>query len=391
MIFRSLHISSSTLIKMLLIYVSFLSSISTAIGQTISLNGQASGWLLSNPETSPLSQIGFRYIPELSIGKKIDNILSTDIDVSLNIYDFGNFAKDQNPEYDKGMKPYRAWFRLASNTFEIRAGLQKINFGSAVLFRPLMWFDRIDPRDPLQLTDGVKGILARYYFLDNTNIWLWGLYDNNGTKGWETTPTKYSSFEDGGRFQIPFLNGETGFSFHHRSTDISDIDSLLRNSGDASVPENRFGFDGKWDIGIGVWLEAALIHTQTDLPVLKYQRQWTLGADYTFDIGNGLYALTEFFRSENPVELFSRANGISFSAFSTNYPVSVLDRLSGIVYLDLTHQTWYRFVNWQRTYDNWIIYIYGFWNPKTILLYQTQSGTSIFTGTGIQFMVVFNH
>jgi len=54
--------------------------------------------------------------------------------------------------------------------------LQKINFGSATLFRLLMWFDRIDPRDPLKLTDGVYGLLLRYYFHNNTNIWLWGLY-----------------------------------------------------------------------------------------------------------------------------------------------------------------------------------------------------------------------
>jgi len=55
------------------------------------------------------------------------------------------------------------WIRLSTKQFELRAGLQKINFGSATLLRPLMWFDKIDPRDPLQLTDGVYALLARYY------------------------------------------------------------------------------------------------------------------------------------------------------------------------------------------------------------------------------------
>ena len=205
MTFCLVPISPKIFLKILSLHICILYISPHGFGQTLFLHGQASGWLLSNPETSPLSQIGFRYIPELSIGEKIDTGFSADMDVSLNSYAFGSFVKNQNPEYEKNVKPYRAWLRLASNTFEIRAGLQKINFGSATLFRPLMWFDRIDPRDPLQLTDGVKGLLARYYFLNNTNIWLWGLYDNNEIKGFERTPTTNSSSEYGGRFQIPVL------------------------------------------------------------------------------------------------------------------------------------------------------------------------------------------
>ena len=365
--------------------------LAVAYGQTWSLHGQVSGWITSNPEISLVSQTGFRYLPEFSIGEKIDSNLSTDMEISLNGYAFGNFAMNENPELEKNIKPYRAWLRLASNSFEARAGLQKINFGSATLFRPLMWFDRIDPRDPLQLTDGVTGLLLRYYFLDNTNIWLWGLYGNTNAKGLEITPTINSSIEYGGRFQLPLLNGEAGFSYHHRNTNMSGIDALLRNDEDASVPENRIGIDGKWDIGIGVWFEAVIIHTQTDFPILKYQRQWTLGADYTFDMGNGLNALTEFFRSENPSKVFSQASGTSFSALEMNYPLGVIDRLSGILYFDWTNNKWYRFVTWQQTYDNWIFYLLGFWNPKTIQLYQTQTGSTSFAGTGIQIMAVFNH
>ena len=68
-------------------------------------------------------------------------------------------------------------------------GLQKINFGSAVLLRPLMWFDSLDPRDPLQLTDGVYAVLLRYYFPNNANLWAWALYGNDSPKGWESAAT----------------------------------------------------------------------------------------------------------------------------------------------------------------------------------------------------------
>lgn len=35
-----------------------------------------------------------------------------------------------------------------------------------------MRFDQVDPRDPLKLTDGVRGLLGRYCFLNNADIWL---------------------------------------------------------------------------------------------------------------------------------------------------------------------------------------------------------------------------
>jgi hypothetical protein len=363
----------------------------TASGQTLSLSGQASGWITFTPDNSLVSQTGLRYIPELTIEQKFRADLSAEMDLSLNNYATESFAKSQRTEYEGKIRPYRAWLRLASNVFEVRVGLQKINFGSATLFRSLMWFDKVDPRDPLQLTDGVYGLLTRYYFLNNANIWLWGLYGNDETKGWEIVPTKKKSIEYGGRVQTPLWTGEAGFSYHHREADISNLMGLPISAGESSVPENRFALDGKWDIGVGAWFEAVLINEQTEFPGMKYQRQWTLGVDYTFDIGNGLTVLTEYFRSEHPNDAFGPADGLGFSGWSLNYPLGPVDRISAILYRDWTDRDWYRLVTWQRTYDNWIIYLLGFWNPQNIQLYQTQGGSNTYAGTGIQLMVVFNH
>jgi hypothetical protein len=369
-----------------------------ALGQTLSFHGQASGWLTSNPEQSPISQIGLRYIPEIAVGGTIDSGLVVDMDLSLNGYTQARFANGERTDYETKAKPYRAWLRFFSDKFEIRAGLQKMNFGSATLFRPLRWFDRVDPRDPLQLTDGVYGLLARYYFLDNANIWLWGLYGNDETKGWEVVPTSAKSIEYGGRFQAPLWTGELGASYHHREADFSTLPGLPNASAGTRVPENRFALDGKWDIGIGAWFEAALVHDETDFPGLKYQRQWTVGADYTFDIGNGLTALTEYFSLDNPDKPFATATGLEFSALSLNYPLGLMDRVSCIVYRDWSNERWYRLVTWQRTYDSWILYLIGFWNPKDIQILQSQppgnlgqTANNPFAGTGIQLMIVFNH
>jgi hypothetical protein len=362
-----------------------------ALTQTEELHGQASGWIGANHEKSPGSQAGLRYIPDLMLEKKLSDSLDANLELSLNTFVTARYAKNESASYDGQVKPYRGWIRLSTDKFEARVGLQKINFGSAMLFRPLMWFDRIDPRDPLQLTDGVYAMLARYYFLNNANIWLWGLYDNNDTKGWELAPTEKKTLEYGGRTQLSLWTGEVAITYHHRRADLS---SLIFMTGDTSshiAPEDRLGLDGKWNIGIGAWFEAVLIRQENDLLRMRYQRQWTVGADYTFAVGNGLYVATEYFRSDNLSKPFASDDGTGFSALSLNYPVSIIDHVSAIIYRDWKNREWYRLITWQQTYDNWSFYILGFWNPENIQIYQNQAGANPFAGTGFQIMVVFNH
>jgi len=250
--------------------------------------------------------------------------------------------------------------------------LQKINFGSATFLRPLMWFDKIDPRDPLQLTDGVYALLARYYFQNNTNIWLWGLYGNDEIKGWEIFPSFNDKIEYGGRIQTPVLTGELAFTYHHRKADLSKINLEKPLSSNDFLNENRIGLDGKWDIGIGLWFELSLTHQDFDIYNLVYRRAINLGADYTFALGNGLNVMTEFFTYGMSEEVFSNSENIYFSSLSLNYPLGIIDNFSTIVYYDWTNKDWYRFVNWQQTYDKWSFYLMGFWNPDKFQIYNNQ-------------------
>jgi hypothetical protein len=363
----------------------------SALSQTEELHGQASGWISANHDTSPGSVGGLRYIPDLLLENKISDQLDANVELSLNTFATARYAKNEPASYDEEIKPYRGWFRLSTNKFEIRVGLQKINFGSAMIFRPLMWFDRVDPRDPLQLTDGVYAMLARYTFLNNANIWLWGLYGNDDTKGWELTPTEKKTSEYGGRVQSPLWTGEIGVTYHHRRADLSSLIPMPMDTSSFIAPEDRLGLDGKWDVGIGLWFESVLIRQESDFLQMRYQRQWTVGADYTFAVGNGLYAATEYFRSDNPREPFASSEGRGFSALSLNYPIGVVDQVSAMFYRDWNNHEWYRLMTWQRTYDNWSFYLIGFWDPKNIQLYSNQTGENPFAGTGLQIMVVFNH
>jgi len=362
-----------------------------ALSQTHEIQGQLSGWMTAKRNQSSEAQIGFRYIPGLSINKTIAGDYSVDTELSLNAYGFGTIHPSDDFENDAEIKPYRLWLRLSSSQFEVRGGLQKINFGSAALLRPLMWFDRIDPRDPLGLTDGVYGLLGRYYFLNNANVWLWGLYGNDDKKDWEGICSNKKRWEYGGRLQLPLFNGEMAASYHHRQIDPRTQGVRPFLSSTNNIPEDRLGLDGKWDIGVGLWFEGVLIRQGLDISRLRYQRFSNVGLDYTFDFGNGLNFTGEHFTFGISENAFASGEDTSISALSSNYPVGLLDNLTAMVYYDWDNRDWYRYVNWQRRYDTWSLYFIGFWNPDRLQIHQARQENSLFDGKGVQLMVVFNH
>jgi len=363
----------------------------TIVSQTINWQGQASGWLSGNCDKSVISQGGLRYIPELVIEQGLNNSFTVEGDVSLNIYGMGYVHNWQLTDTHFKLKPYRLWGRFATDRFETRLGLQKISFGPAMLIRPLMWFDLVDPRDPLQLTEGVYALISRYYLQNNTNIWGWLLYGNEDAKGWEIAATKEKSVEYGGRIQTPVFTGEMGLTYHHRLADFSTTGQQYPDLTEQSVNENRLGFDGKWDIGIGFWFEGALIHQNSDQLAFKYRRFLTIGADYTFGLGNGLNTICEHFNAEFTESISGIGEGSDLSGVLLSYPIGLLDMLSTILFYDWRNREFYRTLTWQRSYDDWQINCIGFWNPDTMNLYQNLERETSFAGKGFYIMVVYNH
>jgi len=357
----------------------------------ISVKGQFSSILQYNPTNDLPFYNGNRYIPQINIEYNFPENQLIDFEASVNTYLNGGFRLVDTANYSGKIKPYRLWFRYSTAQFEIRTGLQKINFGSATLLRPLMWFDQMDPRDPLQLTDGVYGLLARYYFLNNANIWLWFLYGNENIKGWEYIPGNKGRPEFGGRVQYPISMGEIAISYHNREVEFNQLDTInplhfLDNSG-----ENKLGLDGKWDIGIGLWFESVLKYQDIPLDFMPWQQQMNIGLDYTFALGNGLNLINEFLYASVSKHAFEINDGIYFSAITLNYPIGLFDNVASIIYYNWENNDWYRFINWQRTYDRISLYLMLFWNPEDFNIYQNLGQTNLFAGKGIQFMFVFNH
>ncbi|MCK4338340.1 MAG: hypothetical protein KAX11_10360 [Candidatus Aminicenantes bacterium] len=364
---------------------------SAAFPLTFGLKGLITGWMTVNTDSITEPFFGLRYIPEFSIQKSLSEGRSLDFELSLNAFGTAYIHSLTNTKTDGKIDLYRMWGRYSSSRFEVRLGLQKINFGSASLLRPLMWFDRIDPRDPLHLTDGVYGMLMRYYFLNNANVWIWGLYGNDEPKGWEFLPSKSKSAEFGGRVQLPMGNGEWAFTYHHRTIDSTQGLFAFAAPNETSIPENRFALDGKWDLGVGLWFEGTLTHQCSEILPFNWQRAINIGIDYTFGLGNGLNVIGEHFMFTSSHEAFGSGEGITFSALSMSYPLSLLDNLSCIVYYDWKKNDLYSFINWRRTYDQWMINIIGFWNPEQFQIYQNLPENTLYAGRGFQIMIVFNY
>lgn len=303
-----------------------------------------------------------RYRPEVFYSHSLGDGFSIDGSCAVSL-EANTKSLDGDLENEIDVSLYRGWFRLSESRFELRIGIQKISFGSSKFVRSLMWFDNIDPLDPLKLTEGVRGILGRYYFRNNANGWVWCLYDNEERKGLERFSTGDRKFEWGGRLQYPVPRGEVGMSYHHRPFTI-DNTVLKDQSVGESGKEERVGFDGMWDVGIGFWLESSLSMLRNDGATFLYETSSTTGVDYTISVGSGLHLLAEHLYQSTGEKFASQSRGLSLSLFSVDASVTLLDSVSALFYVDWNAGDVYPFLSWQRTYDNILLHTGFFSFPE---------------------------
>jgi hypothetical protein len=356
-----------------------------------SVNGQITSWAGNNFIEPAQSFFGGRFLPELYYGRFFSKGLKLDAQLSpiINL----NYISTKNtfPEFFSNIQPYRVSFRLYSEQWEIRTGLQKISFGSATLLRPLMWFDATDPRDPLKVTQGVYGTLARYYFLNNVNIWAWGLWGNRVKRGWDLTSTSINAPEFGGRLQLPLLSGEAGLSYHHRKAENLNISQALSTDTLGFHSENKIGIDGKWTLVAGLWFEYVFKYNSFKTSSLFTREHYlTLGADYTFGIGNGINLLIEHLIYKGPESGSSPNTTLNITASSLSYPLGLMNRISAMVYRSWSTKSWHSVLNLQRQYDNLSIYAMVFMNPDSSYLFPGVEGRTLFAGKGVTLMLSYN-
>jgi hypothetical protein len=353
------------------------------------LDGQLSGVSSFNPKATSTLFVGVRYLPEYSLNYTGDSNAFWDFNVAGNLSAGAIWRADSVRTYASA-DPYRAWARFSTSRLELRAGLQKIDFGVAKLVRPLQWFNQIDPRDPLQLTNGVYSLLGRYYFANNANIWLWSLYGNRDARGFDLFGTRAGSLEAGGRFQWPLPTGEAALSYHYRQVGGSDILNLPSSSVQ-NMGEDRLGLDVKVDRTVGLAFESAFIRKRKRIQQFTETLQVNCGVDYTFGIGNGLGILIEQYGIAFMERGFENRRETWVTAGLLTYPFSLFDQLQFIVYQPWVNSDPALILNYQHTFKRIVAYTMLYYNPESTGFVQQNDLTNQFQGPGIRILIVYNH
>lgn len=122
---------------------------------------------------------------------------------------------------------------------------------------------------------------------------------------------------------------------------------------DDTVVEEKFGLDGRWDIGPGGWFEGALVYTAG-----RWQGQMMVGTDYTLALGNGLTLLFE--------HLSTHVAGVwrNRSVLSLNYLLGLNDNLTQLIFFDWEERKPYIYLAGQHCLDRWRFILTGYFNAN---------------------------
>lgn len=238
------------------------------------------------------------------------------------MYRFINEQQLSNAPYQE-VKLDRAYFQLSREKTQLIVGMQRISLGKSFVWSPFDVFNRVNMLEPQEEKRGVNAVKFTYYPSNLSRIML------------IASPSETLS-----ESRLGFIT-----DFNYKNTDfqlgiIHDFDGFRK----------RYiaGFNLKGEIEVGYWIETAFISQENYLPGIlaqleedkKWYTNFILGIDYTFDIGNGLYVMTEYFNDNsgatdpadyNYLLLFTRRKPMlarDYLLFMAQYNLSMISSLS---------------------------------------------------------------
>jgi hypothetical protein len=158
-----------------------------------------------------------------------------------------------------------------------------------------------------------------------------------------------------------------------------------------STPEIRGAIDCYFDLGLGIWFESTVIHTDFGKDYPNWQSFLTIGGDYTFGIGNGISITAEHFLYSIDDKPLTIDSAIKMSALMVTYPISIFDNLSGYIFYSWNAELILYYLNWQRTYDDWTFVLSAYFSPDADASFSFNQATSNFSNRGLQLMLIYNH
>ena len=184
-------------------------------------------------------------------------------------------------EYDAEL--FRGWIRYEKDDFKIRGGRQQILFGASSLFRPLGFFDTRIISGIIPLTRGVDGLRSTYFLSSTSSV-----------QGWAVPAQIGNRVIAGIRGEANFGPIEAGVALqYHPKTDLPFL-------ADFNIEIVQMGYHLKGEYVVGLWNESRL-DIQQDQPGDPLRFDTVFGVDYTFNVGQGLHVLLEYFlRTQEP-------------------------------------------------------------------------------------------
>ena len=356
-----------------------LSTSAATFAQPFSLKGQFWGNILhgNDPPASHSSFVtDLGYIPMLSLSRDLSIDRFVDLEWSYRM---------QYRMYEEDVvfssKPYRLWLRYSSEKIEARLGLQKIAFGPAMVLRSLAWFDTIDPKDPTGQTDAVEAFRLRLFPTSSLALWLWSTNSDRDTLSY------------GGRAELSTSIGEWGLTYHQDPAELGQ--SVGQFPIFISGPHQRIALDYRYDGYFGFWFEGAGIFADSKQDVeLNRFTLFTLGADYTIPVGSGLLIMAETMKINGSSTAADSSSKLTYTALMASLPINMLHHLMYIAQIDWDNSHIYNYLRGGITYDHFSLnFIFsisprrGDYNMAKEYLPKTVAGF----GTGLQFMLIYNH
>ena len=356
-----------------------LSTSAITFAQPFSLKGQFWGNTLHGNDP-PADQSSFvtdlGYIPMLSLSRDLSINRFVDLEWSYRM---------QYRMYEEDVvfsnKPYRQWLRYSSDQIEARLGLQKIAFGPAMVLRSLAWFDTIDPKDPTGQTDAVEAFRLRLFPTSSLALWLWSINNDQDTLSY------------GGRAELSASIGEWGLTYYQDPTKLGQ--SVGQFPIFISGPHQRAAIDYRYDGYFGFWFEGVGIFADRKQDVeLNRFTLFTLGADYTIPVGPGLLIMAETMRINSSSTAKESSTEQTYTALMASLPINMLHQLMFIAQIDWDNSHMYNYLRWGITYDHFSLNFILSISPKRgdyEIAKEDLPKTVAGFGTGLQFMLIYNH
>ena len=378
------------LLAVLSIQLSFaqISTDKTAKKDSLTLHGQLGLTLGVGNIESPIYHVNGRYIPELVYKRSFTNDKSFDLKLSLQ-FNSSSWHTDVHSTNDMSLNFYRARARYKTKTVDIKAGLQELELGSSKIFRRLQWFNLTSLTDPQRIAEGNFGLSTRFTLSDKSNILIWGLTDDDGFTSTDFSPRPKDIINSGIRISQDVNKGAIALSYNYAGIKINDP-SWLRTRNRV----HKFGLEGKWDLGIDLWLEMEHVINNYPQFMMFHETAINPGIGHMFEIGNGLDVAFEHlfqWHFTNDQELVSNIHQQS-SALRLSYPFGSRNKISLLSTYNWTDEKSYNTINLQHNFNKLSLHLIANLNaaqPAYGLNLPFQSSYS--NGPGFQIMAIYKH